>query len=296
MTLARLTALAALFVATLSASPAAAQRGNRTGFLVERLKYPPKSGVSDDFRVRTNAALALGQTNDDDAVAPLCTALESDPSESVRQAVAAALGRLGRSTAVSCLRARTDGEGKESSTQVRLQIARAVAALEASSGETRAERAVVDGPFKPALNEKAKYYISIAPVATSGDRSRDEIQRMVLEIFRSKLESAGQFQLAPDEESLKLAKDVLAKRKLRGYQLALGVDFDYGGTGLRVKIKCAVFSYPNRDLTAHFTPGAAQDGVSKGDRGAENNLLKIVSGAAVDQFVQSIEQFAQASR
>jgi hypothetical protein len=61
-------------------------------------------------------------------------------------------------------------------------------------------------------------------------------------------------------------------------------------------MKCAVFTYPNRDLRGHFTPGATQEGVRKGDRSSENNLLGIVSGAVVDQFAQSVDQFAQAFR
>src|ERR1700728_3896217 len=74
----------------------------RTAFLIDRLKYPPAAGQSDDFRVRTNAALQLGRTDDDAAVQPLCDAL-NDPSDVVRLAVAAGLKRLARPAAVPCL-------------------------------------------------------------------------------------------------------------------------------------------------------------------------------------------------
>src|SRR5579864_4991122 len=74
-------------------STSSARADNRTQFLAERLKYPPVAGQPDDFRVRTNAALALGATNDDDAVGPLCGGLD-DPSDVVRQAAAVALKRL----------------------------------------------------------------------------------------------------------------------------------------------------------------------------------------------------------
>ena len=61
---------------------------SRTDFLVGRLQ-------AEDFRVRTNAALALGQTGDSAVVNPLCDAL-SDANEVVRQAVAVALQRLAK--------------------------------------------------------------------------------------------------------------------------------------------------------------------------------------------------------
>src|SRR5579863_4285021 len=77
----------------------------RLEFLAERLRFPPVAGQPDDFRVRTNAALALGATNDEDAIAPLCAGL-SDPSELVRQAVAVAMRRLARASSLGCLRRR----------------------------------------------------------------------------------------------------------------------------------------------------------------------------------------------
>ena len=52
--------------------------------------------------MRTNAALALGATNDDAAVPPLCGGLD-DPSDVVRQAVAVALKRLARPSSRDCL-------------------------------------------------------------------------------------------------------------------------------------------------------------------------------------------------
>src|SRR5580658_552354 len=78
----------------------------RVQFLADRLKYPPAPGHADDFRVRTNAALALGLTHDEEAVVPLCAGLE-DPNETVRQGAAVGLRRLGLSSGVDCLAART---------------------------------------------------------------------------------------------------------------------------------------------------------------------------------------------
>lgn len=58
---------------------------------LDRLITALKSG--GDFRVQTQAALALGASKNQGAVAPLCGAL-SDPNTTVRAAAAAALGKL----------------------------------------------------------------------------------------------------------------------------------------------------------------------------------------------------------
>ena len=78
---------------------------NRTAFLAEKLK-------ADDYRVRTKAALALGATNDEAAVAPLCGAI-ADENETVRIAVAAAMKRLAKPSALPCLKNRLPAETAE---------------------------------------------------------------------------------------------------------------------------------------------------------------------------------------
>src|ERR1700723_1695701 len=122
LVLAGLTVLAALLLVT---RPARAD--SRVTFLAERLKYPPSAGKPDDFRVRTNAALALGATDNDDAVPVLCSGLD-DPSELVRQGVAVALKRLARASAHDCLQRRAN---VETSAAVSTQLKKAPDALDA---------------------------------------------------------------------------------------------------------------------------------------------------------------------
>ena len=75
----------------------------RVDFLAERLKFPPAAGQPDDFRVRTNAALALGRhQRRGRGAAPVRR--PGDPSEVVRQAVAVALKELGRPSSLDCLK------------------------------------------------------------------------------------------------------------------------------------------------------------------------------------------------
>src|SRR5690606_23428768 len=85
------------FVAVLFSAytPSVAAQSSDVAALAKRLRH------SQDFRVRTQAALALGASSDKRAVKALCAGI-SDANTTVRVAAAAALGRLKRGGA-SCL-------------------------------------------------------------------------------------------------------------------------------------------------------------------------------------------------
>src|SRR3954469_19550625 len=88
--------------ALLSSGRASAQTND-----MERLIY--NLANSEDFRVRTQAALALGASKNERAVPPLCGAL-ADLNTTVRAASAAALGRLARRAGQECLEKRLSTE------------------------------------------------------------------------------------------------------------------------------------------------------------------------------------------
>jgi hypothetical protein len=253
----------------------------RTDFLVGRLK-------ADDFRVRTNAALALGATNDDAVVPPLCDAL-ADSSEVVRQAVAVALKRLAKRGALRCLKARL---GSESTASVKLQIARAIEAIESGGGGGGDGPAASDpAPLAPPRQvPNAKFYVAISPISNATGRAQGEIDRVVLAAIRSKLDALGAFQIAPDHESADAARSTMSKRRMKGYYLAVGVEkFDYSDGNLRVKVKVAVFTYPGKDLRGEVPAGLTQQGVRPGDKAAEDNLLGMAAGRAAELFAQNFQ-------
>jgi hypothetical protein len=262
--------------------PSWALADSRTDLMIARLHFPPDPGVTDDFRVRTSAALGLGATNDDNAVQPLCKAL-NDPSDVVRQAVAAALKRLGRPAALPCLKGRLS---TEDSSAVKLQLTRAISDL--SSGGGSSSTSSTPDTFTPKAIAGAKYYVSISSVTNNTGRSQADVDRVILGAMRSKLEATGKHQLAPTGESPDGARAAMAKRKLKGYYLAISVDkFDYSNGNLRVRIKTAVFSYPGKSLLGEVPSGQTQTGVSPGDKSAEENLMGIAAQTAVDLFTQN---------
>ncbi len=258
--------------------PSAVLAEGRVSFLTERLRYPPNAGQPDDFRVRTNAALALGATNDEDAVAPLCGGLE-DPSEVVRQAAAVALRRLARATSLDCLRRR---RAVETNAVVKQQIQRAIDAAEASGGSSSG------GGAGPSYVAAAKYYVAVSPITNATARATSDVERAVRDAIASKLTELGDYQLAPGGETLDGARAVLNKRKLKGYYLGVSVDkFDYSGGNLRVRIRLAVFSYPGRELRGEVPAGATLPGTLPGDHAAEDQLLSVVAARAAELFAQN---------
>ena len=109
-----------------------------------------------DFRVRVQAAFALGNTRDERAIPPLERGLR-DGNPAVRAASATALGRIGSSRALPALqRARRD-----SSAAVRLQVERSVRNIE------DAQRAAVATATRPTGRRGLRPDISFVPTEDS---------------------------------------------------------------------------------------------------------------------------------
>jgi hypothetical protein len=265
LALRRAAALAVLLVLVAFATPLRAD--SRTAFLIDRLR-------SDDFRVRTNAALALGATNDEAAVRPLCGAV-SDANEVVRQAAAAALKRLGRASGVGCLKARLS---VEPSAAVKLQLSRAIESIEAVAGGGG------DGP--PRNVPGAKFYVAVAAGTNNGGR---DLLHPAMSALKGKLDAAGAYQLAPQHESPDAARSVMSRRNLKGFYLTVSIDVSDTDRGLKVMVRVAVFGYPGRDLRGEVAPYAIAPGVKRGDTATEDQLLRAVAERAADQFAQNFQ-------
>ncbi|MGA3122250.1 MAG: HEAT repeat domain-containing protein [Polyangiaceae bacterium] len=251
----------------------------RVQFLADRMKYPPASGEPDDFRVRTNAALALGATHEDGAIGPLCGGL-TDPSDVVRQAVAVALKRLARAASLPCLRGRSAVEVKPS---VKQQIDRAIDAIEA------AQEAPAEGSRGAAV-ATPRFYVSVSRIVNHSSRDSSEVERIVREAIASKLAEVGGYEIAPMRETSEAARAVVTKRRLKGYFLSVSVDpFDYSGDGLRVRVKIAVFSYPGKDLRGEVPAGATLAGARAGDSNSEDQLMGVVAARATELFAQNFQ-------
>ena len=256
------------------AAPARADEA-RVRFLAEKLE-------DSDFRVRTNAALALGATNEESAVNPLCKAL-NDSSETVRQAGAVALKRLGKPSAHGCLKTR---EGVETNDGVKVAITRALESLGSGGGGGGG------GLDHVKENPNAKYYIALSTVANATGRNQAEVEKIVLKKIKEKLEAEKDVQIAPSKETADAARETMKKRKLKGFYLAIALDrFDYSDGNLRVKIKVGVFRYPEKDLRGSFNKEATMQGVHNGDHASEDRLMEVAAERASELFAQQASAF-----
>lgn len=276
----RLLASAALSSVLVLSSVSASSIAMAQPAVLSVAELAPKTRA-DDPRVRAAAVLQLGATNDDAAVEPLCKSL-SDNAEVVRISAASALRRLNRAAGVTCLKSRL---AVESADGPKLQMSRAVQALESSATPAAAPQPAA---YSPPTRANAKFYVALSNVSNAGDRPQADVEAVVLKAVRSKLETSGDFQLAPMKETPDGAKKALAGKKMKGFYLSISVEkFDYSGGNLRVKVNIAIFSYPGKALIAPSGKSASMSGVTPGDRNAEDQLLTAVAGAAAKQFADS---------
>lgn len=221
---------------------------------------------ADDFRVRTQAALALGASGSKAAVRPLCKGLD-DKSDTVRAAAAAGLGRLAKG-GESCLEAR--GE-KESSRNVKRMIAKALRLLlEAKSG--------------PTLGASTRYYVSVGPVSVRGPRTA-EISRFTAEMMKSKLTSKRGVVFAPSGESKAQANKRLRKYpRVAGYHFETAVLVEYTGRDLVVEVEVSIFGYPDKQPQGSLSQMAGYSGLSGASSDKENELIEQTVAKTVSKF------------
>lgn len=236
---------------------------------VERLIY--NLANSEDFRLRTQAALALGASKSDRAVSPLCSAL-ADVNTTVRAASAAALGRLGLRGTQECLEKRL---GVESSDVVKETIVHALDIIKNGGGDA-----------EPVFTNDTKFYISIGKTTDKTGRGTAEVDGIVRSAMSSKVRGTAGFLAAPGNETPVDAKRRLrAHAQVKGFFLSPGVSPpDYAGGNLKVKIEVAMLSYPEKNLIGSFSVNLTEPGVSPGSTENENDLIRMAAERAVDKF------------
>ena len=249
----------------LLASGASAQAND-----VDRLIY--NLANNEDFRVRTQAALALGASKSDRAVNPLCAAL-GDSNTTVRAASAAALGRLGLRAGQECLEKRL---GSETSDVVKTTIQKAIEVIKSGGA----------GGAEPVFASDTKFYISIGKTTDKTGRGNSEVDGIVRAAMMGKVGQTPGFLAAPANESQAEAKRRLAAHAgVKGFYLSPGVlPPDYSNGNLKIKIEIAMLSYPEKNLIGSFSVNLTEPGVSPGSTQNENELIRMAAERAVDKF------------
>jgi len=227
---------------------------------------------SEDFRVRTQAALALGASKSERAAPPLCAAL-GDLNTTVRAASAAALGRLALASGRDCLEKRL---GVETSDVVKATIVKALDVIKSGGA----------GGAEPAFVNDTKFYIAIGKTTDKTGRGTAEVDSIVRATMTARVGQTAGFLAAPANESQADAKRRLgAHAGVKGFFLSPGVaPPDYANGNLKVKIEVAMLTYPEKNLIGSYSVNLTEPGVSPGSTQNENELLKMAAERAVDKF------------
>jgi hypothetical protein len=262
--------LAAVLVASMLGTTVAATASAeaRVAYLIEQLK------TSDDYRIRTQAALGLGASGDDAAVTPLCAALR-DANVAVKVAAAAGLGKLGKPAALPCLKS---AQASETAASAKTQIEKSIAALAQAGSSPAAPSA----PPPPAAD--AKFYVAIQ-VTNKTTRPAAEVDSIVRAAMQDKILAKKGYAVAPKGETPAQGGQVVKSKNLKGFFLVATVEQPaYGGTDLTLTVHVTMWSYPDKALQGEFAPKLTQSGTPKGDTESETMLMRMCVENAVDSF------------
>lgn len=233
--------------------------------------------TNPDFRVRTQAALSLGASDDAKAVEPLCRALD-DGKSAVRAAAAAALGKLAKG-GKECLEQR---EPKESTEAVKVAIQKAIAALALAGGA--APECVIDSG--------TRFYISIGKTSDNTGRQKSRVPEVVRAALAKALLQHKGFCVGPDGETkAAYQKRVAGKKQVRGLLLAPRIQApEYDADTVTVRFEIAIFTFPDKALKGMIPVKLTQQGAVKKNEKSEDELIRMVVDRAVDKLLKNIER------
>jgi hypothetical protein len=231
---------------------------------LDRMIDSLKNGT--DFRVRTQAALALGASKSPRATEPLCSGL-ADANTTVRAAAAAALGKLQQGGA-ECLEARL---ATEPSPAVKASIQHALD--------------LVRGGAAPVIGPDTKFYISIGKLTDKSGRTGDGVERMMRTAMGGAAGSLG-IVIAPVTETPTDAKKRIASRAgIRSFFLSPRIGpIEYTGGDLKVRLDVAVFTYPDKNMIGSFAVPLTQPDTPAKDPASEDDLIKMASERAMERL------------
>jgi HEAT repeat protein len=263
----RVTVLLCLAIA-FTLIPRAVRADPRTSYLADQLKS------NDDYRVRTQAALALGASGDDAAVQPLCDAL-GDSNPSVKVAAAAALGKLAKPAGVPCLQSASK---RESTASVKSQIDKSIASLQGggSSGSGAAA--------PPPPDARTRVYVAIQ-VTNKTSRGASDVDALIRAAMQDKLLAKAGYAVAPKSETPAQGGPIVKSKKLKGFFLIATVEAPiYEGGNLSQTVRISMWSYPEKALQGEFAPKLTQSGTPKKDVESEDALMKLCVENAIESF------------
>lgn len=251
-------------------SSAAMAAGDATSTAIREL------ATNSDFRVRTQAALALGASEDEKAVEPLCRALD-DSKAAVRAAAAAGLGKLAKG-GKECLERR---EPQETTEAVKAAIQKAISAIKA--GQSGSE-CIIDS--------NTRFYVSVGKISDNTGRKKSRVPELVRSALAKALLKNKGFCIGPDGESkAAYQKRIAGKKSIRGLHLAPRIEAaEYEADTVTVRFEIAIFTFPDKVLKGMIPVKLTQQGAVKKNEKAEDDLFRMVVERAVEKLLKNIER------
>ncbi len=222
-----------------------------------------------DFRVRTQAALALGVSQSERAVAPLCSGLD-DEDQTVRAASAAALGKLRRG-GLDCITRRLNVEQhakvKEMLTKVLQRLKQPL----------------------PGIGPDTRYYVAVGPTTNKTPGADEEVENLVREALYKELAKDKSLAVAPSDETPDQATVLLAKHKtIKSVFIWPKLQATDEAGALNFKLSFTLFSYPDKAFKGALTQSAKLPGGRSNDLKALEELIDAAAPLIVAKFVANV--------
>ena len=230
--------------------------------------------TSSSFRVRSQAALTLGEGEPSAEVIAALSGALTDRESAVRVAAASSLRALGDPAALPALRAASDS-GDFVFSRARRE---AIRTLERAAPEAAPARAAAPVPTGP-----ARFYVGLGDPQSSADGVNAELLGAVREVLLERLQSVDGVVMAPEGESSDAATRVTRRRRLTGYFVGSSVtSVGERDGGIRADVSVILYSYPGRAIRAMLRGGATvmgargPDAVDQAVRGAVRGAMRSI--------------------
>jgi hypothetical protein len=238
----------------------------------DRIAELQRALSSDDFRVRTQAALALGASESQRAVAPLCSAL-GDGNTTVRAAAASAIGRL-QLGGKKCLE---DRLGVEPNADVKGVIRRAVERLKEKEGG--------------GVDSNTRFYIAIGEVTNKSSRAKESITSEIRKHLGQAITRQSGYALAPSSESPEQAAKVKREHpQVQAYFVWPKIELSYAGGTLTLRLELTLLSYPDKSFLGSMSRKLSMPDTQTGDTASENELIEMASEQLVPDLARTLSR------
>lgn len=252
-----------IFLIALCLLPTSALAADRLTELATKLRS------DKDFRVRTQAALALGVSGSERAVPPLCSGLD-DEDQTVRAASAAALGKLRRG-GLECITRRMNVEQHP---KVKEMLAKVLLRLKQ--------------PL-PTIGPDTRYYVAVGPTTNKTPGADEDVENLVREALYKELAKDKTLAVAPSDETPDQATVLLAKHKtIKPVFIWPKLQATDEAGAVNFKLSFTLFSYPDKAFKGALTQSAKMPGGRSNDLKVLEELVDAAAPLIVAKFVANV--------